>query len=107
MDLDQKAIREILGKDDPVVLELGAHTGIDSKRFLDQFSGIRIYCFEPDLRCIRAFKNRISDERCVLVEAAVSNNDGETRLNVSTGWPAHQIPRLVRALRFGRLYVWW
>ena len=105
MILDQMAIKEILQKDDPLVLELGAHTGIDTRLFLDKFSNIRIYCFEPDPRCAKAFKKFINDKRCTLVEAAVSSKDDSAMLNMSSGWPPHMVPRPFRILGLSKLYV--
>ncbi|HNX69104.1 MAG TPA: FkbM family methyltransferase [Candidatus Omnitrophota bacterium] len=105
MQLDPKAIKSILKKDDPVVLELGAHTGLDTRRFLNEFSKIIIYCFEPDPRCIKAFKNLIKDKRAVLIEAAVSNRDGWAMLNMSSGWPSDNILRHFKFLGLNKLYI--
>ncbi len=105
MELDQTVLKRLLQKEDPVMLELGAHRGEDSKRFLKEFESIRIYCFEPDPRCIRKFKANIRDRRCSLIEAAVSNVDGRAILNMSQGWPLRMIPKMVKALGLGRLFA--
>lgn len=105
MKLTQKIIKQILQKENPLVLEIGAHTGEDTRRFLEEFKDIKIYCFEPDPRCIKRFKERIKDNRCVLVEAAVSNSDGRTILNMSSGWPTDNIPFLVRLFRLDKYYL--
>jgi len=91
-ELNKKTIKQLLQKEDPVVLELGACDGWDTKRFLREFRDIRIYCFEPDPRNLAILQKSIKDDRCVVVEAAVSNKDGEAILHMSTGWP-RPLPR--------------
>jgi len=103
MGIDQKQIKQLLGKDNPTVLEIGAHKGEDTLKFLSEFPDIRIYSFEPDPRCIVGFKRAVVDDRSTLVEAAVSDNDGEVTLHMSTSWPV-KIPRLLSAL--GAKRVW-
>jgi len=105
MRLNQKAIRKILQKEDPLILEIGAHTGEDTKKFLQEFKNIKIYCFEPDPRCIEKFKKNIKDSRCLLIETAVSNADGKTVLNMSSGWPTDGIPKLIKLLRLEKFYL--
>ena len=105
MSLEQKILKKILQKEDPVILELGAHIGEDTKKFLDEFRDIRIYCFEPDPRCIKQFKRLIKDHRCVLIESAVSNKNGRTSLNMSSGWPPHMIPKHYRLLGLSQVYM--
>jgi FkbM family methyltransferase len=85
--LDQKGIKSILQKENPFVLEIGSHIGLDTKKFLNEFKDITIYCFEPDPRCIAVFKEMVKDPRCTLIEAAVSNTDGTIPLHLSGGWP--------------------
>ncbi|MEW6585448.1 MAG: FkbM family methyltransferase [Nitrospirota bacterium] len=85
--LDQKGIKNILKKEDPLILEIGSHIGLDTLKFLNEFKDITIYCFEPDPRCIAVFKEIVKDPRCTLIEAAVSNADGTALLHLSGGWP--------------------
>ena len=86
-----EVINKLLGKEGPVVLEIGSHYGWTTREFLRAFRNISIYCFEPDPRNIAAFKARVRDDRCVLVQAAVSGHDGEAYLHMSSGWPS--VPR--------------
>ena len=65
-------IRQLVGKDDPTVLEIGCNDGEDTQRFLDHFPGIKLYCFEPDPRAIAKFQRRINDSRCRLMPVALS-----------------------------------
>ncbi len=84
-EIAMSEIKTIINKPDPVILELGAHIGSDSQRFLSTFPQVKLFCFEPDFRCIRKFKQNIRDERCQLIEAAVSDIDGEATLLLSGG----------------------
>lgn len=83
--LSMQAIRCLVGRDDPTIGEIGAHDGYDSKKFLNTFPGIRLFCFEPDPRPIIRFKQRIQDDRCELIEAAISDIDGFTIMYRSSG----------------------
>jgi len=69
-------IRSLLKKENPVVVEIGAHYGEDSLRFLETFKDITLYCFEPDQRNIDIFKKHVNDERVKLFEIALSNTAG-------------------------------
>lgn len=71
-----EAIKKLLNKDDPVIVEVGAHFGEDSLRFLEFFSDAAIYCFEPDPRCIKIFKKYVNSPRCTLIEKALSQERG-------------------------------
>lgn len=104
MRLDQKEIKKLLNIENPIILEIGANIGIDTKKFLNEFKNINIYCFEPDPRCIKKFKQSINDKRCVLIDAAVSSIDGETDLNMSGGLPSEDIPRRYKLLGLGKFY---
>ena len=79
------AIKKRLQKENPLILEIGSHVGGDTINFLGAFRDAKIYCFEPDPRCIEKFKRNVHDKRCALIEVAVSNTDGTTLLNLSGG----------------------
>ena len=81
--MNAKDIRELINKEGPLILEIGAHIGVDTGLFLQEFKDIKLFCFEPDPRCIRLFKSRIKDDRCTLIESAVSNSDGRAMLHLS------------------------
>jgi len=69
--------KRLLNKEDPVIVEIGAHFGEDSVRFSETFSKAVIHCFEPDPRCIKIFKKHVKSERIVLNELALSDIDGQ------------------------------
>lgn len=60
------------------ILEVGAHFGEDTQRFLHTFGDRleKIYCFEPDPRSIEVFMKHVSDERVSLFHSALSNENG-------------------------------
>ena len=74
-----------MGRDDPLILEIGCNDGSDTRGFLAEFPSIRIHCFECDPRPIQAFRSRISDARCQLYEVALSDRIGVATLHMSGG----------------------
>lgn len=70
--------KRLLNKEDPVIVEIGAHFGEDAVRFSETFSKAVIHCFEPDPRCIEVFKKYVNNERIFLHEFALSDSDGES-----------------------------
>jgi 2-O-methyltransferase len=78
-------IRDLVGRDDPLILEMGANNGNHSLRFLRTFPLCRLFCFEPDLRAIRMWRERVRDPRAVLIEAAVGAVDAPVTFHVSGG----------------------
>lgn|GEM_PF-425965 len=78
-------IRQLVGRPDPVFLELGCNDGSDSQRFLDEFEEVTLHCFEPDPRAAGRFKVR--DHRCKLHQIAIGEHDGELPLYQSGGTP--------------------
>ena len=83
--LTKSEIHELVGRDDPLVLEIGCNDGTDTLEFVAEFPGVRIHCFECDPRPIHAFRSRISDSRCQLHEVAVSDRAGVATLHMSGG----------------------
>jgi FkbM family methyltransferase len=74
-----------IARPDPVVLELGAHHGMNTMWFLDLFPEATIHCFEPDPRALSVFKSAINDPRVTLHEAAIAAEDGTTTFHMSDG----------------------
>ena len=71
-----KKIKNLLKKDDPIIVEVGAHYGEDTLRFVEVFPRSKIYCFEPDTRNINIFKKIVMSNNVSLIEKAVSNKTG-------------------------------
>lgn len=83
-------LTSLLGKDDPVIVEVGANDGQTTGEFLRTMPNCRIYCFEPDPRAIRKFRSRISSPSVTLFESAVGDSNGIVTFNQSTGEGARQ-----------------
>ena len=69
------------------IVEIGAHRGVQTNRFLKMFPRAAVYCFEPDPRCVKHFKKNVHSGRCKLIEAAVAKESGVAALNISSGYP--------------------
>jgi 16S rRNA G1207 methylase RsmC len=69
-------IRKIIAKENPTIIEVGAHYGEDSMRFLETFPKAKIYCFEPDPRNVRAFRAYIDNPQIQLFEVALAAQNG-------------------------------
>jgi len=68
--------KQLLQKDNPVIVEIGAHYGEDTMRFLETFKNLEIYCFEPDPRNIMIFKKHVNNRKIKLFEYALSDAEG-------------------------------
>jgi len=71
-------LKSLIKKEDPSIIEIGAHYGEDTLRLAHTFPEAKIYCFEPDPRNIAIFKKHVSNENIFLSEVALSNKDGES-----------------------------
>lgn len=70
-----KQLSKIIGNDSPVILEVGSYKGEDSLLFLDIFKRVRLFCFEPDPDNCNDHRKCVKDERCRLIETAISDKD--------------------------------
>ena len=79
----------ILGKNDPVILDIGSNDGQSSVVFLSQMPKATIIAFEPDPRAIARFKLRqqgqFLNHKIILYEGALSDQDGYIEFNQSSG----------------------
>jgi FkbM family methyltransferase len=81
-----KKLKQIINTKNPVILEIGCYRGQDTKRFLNIFDEIQLFCFEPDKKNIELFRRYIGDDsRCKLFETAISHIDGEITFYSSFG----------------------
>jgi 2-O-methyltransferase len=78
-------LKPLIGKDDPVILEIGANVGQTTEEFLREMPEARIFCFEPEPRAIAKFKARISSPNVTLFECAVGDQNGIVTFNQSDG----------------------
>jgi FkbM family methyltransferase len=72
------------------ILDVGSCEGEDSLRYLAEFPQSRVFAFEPfpdNVRKIRALITGELSDRFRLIEAAISDEDGEGDLHLSSGQP--------------------
>jgi len=84
--IDRKTLSELIPKSDPVILDIGCNDGREVALFMEAFERPRIFCFEPDPRAAKRFRNNYGmRENVLLYELAISSTDGETTFYQSTG----------------------
>lgn len=83
--MEKSRIRQMINSQNPVILEIGAADGTDTLEFINTFKDLdfKMYCFEPDIRNLASFKQRISDQRVTLFEMAVGDKNGKATFNQS------------------------
>jgi FkbM family methyltransferase len=90
-DFDLAALPALLGKDDPVILEIGCNDGGHTRDFLTLFKRATIYAFEPDPRARARFTAAVQDPRVTLFDVAISDTDGEIDFHMSSGAPSADV----------------
>ena len=103
-EFDLTSLPALIGKEDPVILDVGSNDGTHTLAFLKLFKHPKIYAFEPDPRAAARFKDRVTDQRVKLFEFAVSDTNGAKTFFMSSGQPPM---RLSRYFDFGRLPKDW
>lgn len=73
---DVAILPALLGKQDPVILEIGCNDGGQTRDFLRLFDQARIYAFEPDPRARQRFSAAVDDPRVALFDIAISDKTG-------------------------------
>jgi 2-O-methyltransferase len=90
-DIDLATLPALLGKDNPIILEIGCNDGGQTRDFLTLFSKATIYAFEPDPRARARFTKAVQDPRVTLFDLAISNLDGEIDFHMSSGAPSADV----------------
>ena len=85
--LAPKELRRLIGKPDPVILDIGCNDGTHTLMFLSLFERARVHAFEPDPRARRRFEAMVRDSRAHLFATAVAAMDGVTEFYPSDGAP--------------------
>jgi 2-O-methyltransferase len=83
--LSADEIRALVGKDDPVIVEVGANSGQTTVEMLQAMPGATIHAFEPDPRAIAKFRNTIRNPRVHLYECAIGAVNGTVTFHQSSG----------------------
>jgi len=85
--LNADDFRRLVGKPDPVILDIGSNDGSQTALFLRIFPGAQVYAFEPDPRAAKRFRQNVSAPRASLLNVALSNQDGTAEFHLSGGTP--------------------
>jgi FkbM family methyltransferase len=83
--LSAAEIRQRVGKDDPVIIEVGANCGQTTVELLRAMPGATIFAFEPDPRAIAKFHDAIANPRVHLYEFAIGAVNGTINFHQSSG----------------------
>ncbi|MDH4023503.1 MAG: FkbM family methyltransferase [Gammaproteobacteria bacterium] len=78
-------IRELLGTDAPVILDIGANCGQTTAELIKALPRATIFAFEPDPRAIAKFRHNISSPQVHLQESAVGATNGTISFHQSSG----------------------
>lgn len=87
-NLNVSDIKNLLQKDNPVILEIGANCGQTTIDFVQNFPEATIHCFEPDPRAIQKFKRLVNHPNVFLHEIAIGNSNGSIKFHQSAGGEA-------------------
>jgi 2-O-methyltransferase len=78
-------IRMLVGKDDPVIIEVGANSGQTTVELIKAMPGATIHAFEPEPRAIAKFRALIVNPNVHLYECAIGAANGTISFNQSSG----------------------
>ncbi|HVG39178.1 MAG TPA: FkbM family methyltransferase [Pyrinomonadaceae bacterium] len=87
-EFDLNLLPRMLGKDDPVILEIGCNDGGVTLAFLELFPRSKVFAFEPDPRAIERFNGNVKNERAKLFNIAIAGSNGLTEFYLSGGHPS-------------------
>lgn len=87
-NLDVANIKNLVQKENPIILEIGANCGQTTVDFIQHFPKATIHCFEPDPRAIKKFKRLVNHPNVVLHEIAIGNSNGSITFHQSAGGEA-------------------
>src|SRR5688572_17575712 len=66
--IGDEQIVALVGKEDPVILDIGCNDGSQTLWLLGLFREARVYGFEPDPRARKKYLAQVKDERAVLFD---------------------------------------
>jgi 2-O-methyltransferase len=88
--LSADEIRLCVGKDDPVIIEVGANCGQTTVEMLRAMPRATIYAFEPDPRAVAKFRAAVTHPNVHLYECAIGATTGIINFHQSSG--AEELP---------------
>ena len=74
--ISMQEMRRLVDRPDPVILEIGAHHGTETLRFLETFEHATVYAFEADPDVAKIWHANVKDPRAELIEMAISSQKG-------------------------------
>lgn len=84
-EIDDGYLKKIIDSSNPVIIEIGADSGMDTLRLSGLFPGGKIFSFEPDPRNVPRVLSRISGvDNVELTVKAVSSASGKAVFHLST-----------------------
>jgi len=83
--LSAAEIRQLVGKDDPIIVEVGANCGQTTVELLKAMPGATIFAFEPEPRAIAKFRDAIASPNVHLYECAIGAVNGTISFHQSSG----------------------
>ena len=83
--LSASEIRLLVGKDDPVIIEVGANCGQTTVELLKAMPRATIFAFEPEPRAIAKFRDAVASPNVHLYECAIGAANGTTSFYQSSG----------------------
>jgi 2-O-methyltransferase len=83
--LSATEIRRCVGKDDPIIVEVGANCGQTTVEMLKAMPRATIYAFEPDPRAIAKFRAAVTHPSVHLYECAIGAVNGTISFHQSSG----------------------
>ena len=81
--MNKLEIKNLINKENPIIFEIGCADGGDTLEFINTFSDLEIYCFEPEPKNIKLVKERINYPKHHLFEGVISDVNGELTFNRS------------------------
>ena len=84
--LNGSRVFNLLKKDNPIIIEIGSNNGETTENFLRFMPNAKIFCFEPDPRAIKKFKERINHPNVKLFECAIGRVNGPITFYQSSGY---------------------
>lgn len=81
--ISDEELMATIGHDAVTIVEIGAHIGLDTARFLRLFPSATVFAFEPDPRNVALLRGDIDDPRVHVIEAAVSDSNGRQTLHLA------------------------
>ena len=83
--LSAAEIRQRVGKDDPIIIEVGANCGQTTTDLLKAMPDATIHAFEPDPRAIAKFRDTVVNPNVYLYECAIGALNGSISFHQSSG----------------------